>query len=98
MDDETDQRGMIDYAWDHAVISDKVYFGVKKSCNFSLPDSKLCNAALGKYFDVYNLIDMYSLYAPTCVNSSFSYSRQMNTIEGVAPKLFSKYVSCFRNN
>ncbi|XP_039119347.1 serine carboxypeptidase-like 34 [Dioscorea cayenensis subsp. rotundata] len=91
MDDETDQRGMIDYAWDHAVISDKVYFGVKKSCNFSVPDSKICNAALDKYFDVYNLIDMYSLYAPTCVNSSISYSRQMNMIEGVAPKLFSKY-------
>ncbi|KAF6166308.1 hypothetical protein GIB67_042381 [Kingdonia uniflora] len=25
LDDETDQNGMVDYAWDHAVISDRVY-------------------------------------------------------------------------
>ncbi|CAO2198950.1 unnamed protein product [Urochloa humidicola] len=24
LDDETDQTGMIDYAWDHAIISDRV--------------------------------------------------------------------------
>ncbi|KAG1355245.1 serine carboxypeptidase-like 34 [Cocos nucifera] len=35
LDDETDQMGMLDYAWDHAVISDQVYRDVQQSCNFS---------------------------------------------------------------
>ncbi|KAJ0967054.1 hypothetical protein J5N97_023971 [Dioscorea zingiberensis] len=91
MDDETDQRGMIDYAWDHAVISDKVYSDVKKTCNFSEHNSKACNAALGEYFSVYEIIDMYSLYAPVCVNSTSKYSRTRHMVEGAAPKLFSRY-------
>lgn len=92
MDDDTDQTGMIDYAWDHAVISDQVYHTVKKTCNFSKePVGNACNAALELYFAVYNIIDMYSLYSPVCVSSSSS--RQLPMIEGVAPKLFSKYVS-----
>ena len=37
LDDETDQKGMIDYAWDHAVISDGVYNNITTICNFSLP-------------------------------------------------------------
>ncbi|KAI7993658.1 Serine carboxypeptidase-like 34 [Camellia lanceoleosa] len=91
LDDETDQRGMIDYAWDHAVISDRLYADVKSKCNFS--DPKLpndCNNALNKYFDVYKIIDMYSLYSPTCVNSTSSTTRKLPMIQGIAPQLFSK--------
>ncbi|KAM7263591.1 hypothetical protein ACFE04_001274 [Oxalis oulophora] len=94
MDDETDQRGMLDYAWDHAVISDRVYKNAKRACNFS--SSKLshgCNKALEKYYDVYNIIDMYSLYTPTCTAHSnlTKSSRQRPLIQGVAPHLFSKF-------
>ncbi|WJX95465.1 hypothetical protein P8452_76783 [Trifolium repens] len=28
LDDETDQKGMIEYAWDHAVISDGLYHNI----------------------------------------------------------------------
>lgn len=96
MDDETDQTGMIDYAWDHAVISDKVYKNVKSKCNFKLQDeTEDCRDALDKYFEVYELIDMYSLYTPDCVeNSTDSYrkkGRQLPIIQGSAPHLFSKY-------
>ncbi|KAF5939517.1 hypothetical protein HYC85_023776 [Camellia sinensis] len=67
LDDETDQRGMIDYAWDHAVISDRLYADVKSKCNFSDPNlPNDCHNSLNKYFDVYKIIDMYSLYSPTC--------------------------------
>ncbi|URE40173.1 Serine carboxypeptidase [Musa troglodytarum] len=69
MDDDTDQTGMIDYAWDHAVISDRVYHDVKSNCDFSIePATQACNNALNEYFAVYHIIDMYSLYAPVCTS------------------------------
>ncbi|KAL8058433.1 hypothetical protein ABFX02_03G017400 [Erythranthe guttata] len=70
LDDETDFKGLIDYAWDHAVISDALYSQIQKTCNFSTPNfnfTKECDDALDEYFSVYYIIDMYSLYAPTCV-------------------------------
>ncbi|KAL8224274.1 hypothetical protein R6Q57_019749 [Mikania cordata] len=82
LDDATDQTGMIDYAWDHAVLSDRVYNDVKAKCNFSNPkSSNACDAALNKYFDVYKIIDMYSLYAPSCVDAK-SNSTQRALIRG----------------
>ncbi|CAL9146537.1 unnamed protein product, partial [Musa hybrid cultivar] len=90
MDDDTDQTGMIDYAWDHAVISDRVYHDVKSNCNFSIePAAEACNNALREYFAVYRIIDMYSLYAPVC--TSITSTRKSFQIEGAAPKLFSRY-------
>lgn len=97
MDDDTDQTGMIDYAWDHAVISDRVYHNIKSNCNFSIePATEACNNALREYFAVYHIIDMYSLYAPVC--TSITSTRKSFQIEGAAPKLFSRYVSCFPTN
>lgn len=96
MDDETDQKGMIDYAWDHAVISDHLYHSIKRVCNFSLEyPGDDCDDLLNQYFDVYKIVDMYSLYVPTCVNSNFSSSstRLLPTIRGVAPKSLSRIVS-----
>lgn len=90
LDDETDQQGMVDYAWDHAVISDRVYHNIKSKCNFSEDDaSNGCKQALQAYFAVYSIIDMYSLYAPKCLNSSSA--RQLPVIRGTSPKLFSKF-------
>ncbi|KAI3982886.1 hypothetical protein MKX01_010369 [Papaver californicum] len=91
LDDATDQKGMIDYAWDHAVISDRIYDDIKKTCNFSQsPVSDECDTNLNKYFDVYDLIDMYSLYAPSCINGT-STKRQLRKIDGIAPQAFAKY-------
>ncbi|WJX95466.1 hypothetical protein P8452_76783 [Trifolium repens] len=61
LDDETDQKGMIEYAWDHAVISDGLYHNITTVCNFSYPiqnQTDDCNTELNKYFDVYKLIDI----------------------------------------
>ncbi|KAK2635725.1 hypothetical protein Ddye_030517 [Dipteronia dyeriana] len=67
MDFETDQDGMIDYAWGHAVISDGVYRDIKQYCNFSRQNqTQNCFQALTKYYQLFDLIDMYSLYTPTC--------------------------------
>uniref|UniRef100_A0A0E0K2R2 carboxypeptidase D n=1 Tax=Oryza punctata TaxID=4537 RepID=A0A0E0K2R2_ORYPU len=93
MDDETDQTGMIEYAWDHAVISDRVYADVKKYCNFSMENvTDACDSALTEYFAVYRLIDMYSLYTPVCTEvSSAAFGQRLVAVHGAAPKIFSKY-------
>ncbi|XP_042490293.1 serine carboxypeptidase-like 34 [Macadamia integrifolia] len=93
LDDDTDQTGMIEYAWDHAVISDGVYDDIKQNCNFKVGRSTVkCDKALNEYFSVYDIIDMYSLYTPTCVyDTSKTTTTQRKIIHGVAPKLFSKF-------
>ncbi|CAL5360468.1 unnamed protein product [Camellia sinensis] len=91
LDDEIDQTWMISYVWDHAILSNHLYANVKCKCNFIDPNlSSDCNDALNKYFDVYKIIDMYSLYSPTCVNSTSSTTRRLPMIQGIAPQLFSK--------
>ena len=93
MDDETDQKGMIDYAWDHAVISDGVYHNITTTCDFSLSNlTKDCKVELNKYFDVYKIIDMYSLYTPRCFSNSNSSRKEAPMVKGVAPHSFSKFV------
>ncbi|GMG98902.1 hypothetical protein Nepgr_000742 [Nepenthes gracilis] len=90
MDDDTDQTGMIYYAWDHAVISDGVYSNIKTRCNFSQNSvNSACNDALSQYFAVYKIIDMYSLYTPTCVDSNNT--RLLPVVRGAAPHIFSKF-------
>ena len=100
MDDETDQTGMIEYAWDHAVISDRVYADVKAHCNFSIENATAaCNKALDEYFAVYRLIDMYSLYTPVCTGASSSSGRSKKIgVHGAAPKIFSRHVCIQTNN
>ncbi|KAF8407444.1 hypothetical protein HHK36_006577 [Tetracentron sinense] len=67
LDDDTDQRGMIDYAWGHAVISDKLYLEITSNCDFSKVDQTVkCFSALNDYYSVYDIINMYSLYSPPC--------------------------------
>ncbi|XP_072987359.1 serine carboxypeptidase-like 34 [Typha latifolia] len=98
MDDETDQIGMVDYAWDHAVISDRVYHDVKIKCNFSVePSTPACDAAMNEYFAVYDIINMYSLYTPSCVTNTSTTSRTRSYwIEGARPKHFSKFRGWFK--
>lgn len=67
LDYDTDQNGMIDYAWDHAVLSDGAYKAIKAKCNFALLNlTAECNDALSEFYQLFPLIDMYSLYTPTC--------------------------------
>ncbi|KAJ6682447.1 SERINE PROTEASE FAMILY S10 SERINE CARBOXYPEPTIDASE [Salix koriyanagi] len=98
LDDETDQKGMIEYAWDHAVISDRLYHDIKHKCNFSEKHpSHGCRNSLRQYFGVYRIIDMYSLYSPRCVSINFSNGRERPHIHGnLAPQLLSKFAGWHR--
>ncbi|KAF8407432.1 hypothetical protein HHK36_006565 [Tetracentron sinense] len=82
MDYDTDLRGMIDYAWGHAVISDTVHHAIMTNCDFSkLKQTTECLNAFNEYYAVYRIIDMYSLYSPLCPNGiPFSKSSMMPQI------------------
>ncbi|WVZ03196.1 hypothetical protein V8G54_024002 [Vigna mungo] len=70
LDDETDQKGYVDYAWNHAVISDGLYHNITTKCNFKLENKTAeCNEYLDKLSDAYDVIDMYSLYTPLCLSN-----------------------------
>ncbi|KAL9229936.1 hypothetical protein vseg_005348 [Gypsophila vaccaria] len=99
LDDETDQKGMIDYAWDHAVISDRVYFNLKRNCNFSKTNlTNACNNALTEYFNQYRLIDIYSIYSPICVENQTETRRntQPPLTDATSPRLFSRFPGWLR--
>ncbi|RWR97994.1 Peptidase S10 [Cinnamomum micranthum f. kanehirae] len=90
MDDETDLKGMIDYAWGHAVISDRLYYTIKTNCDFAKENQTMdCQRALGQYYSLYNIIDMYSLYAPRCVSGS-STVKSITNPHKEAPKFITK--------
>ncbi|OWM90667.1 serine carboxypeptidase-like 34 [Punica granatum] len=94
LDEDTDQTGMVDYAWDHAVMSDELYADLKLECDFSKRNqSTKCDMAIMQYFDIYRIIDMYSLYTPVCIsNSSTGRPRQLPFVRGAVPSILSKFV------
>ncbi|KAF8754837.1 hypothetical protein HU200_011374 [Digitaria exilis] len=71
IDSSSDDRGLADYAWDHAVISDELYNTIKTECTF--PDNgeekAPCNKAWNDFFDAIQDIDIYSLYTPACTDT-----------------------------
>ncbi|CAD6247007.1 unnamed protein product [Miscanthus lutarioriparius] len=77
IDSSSDDRGLADYAWDHAVLSDEVYGAIKKECTF--PDdgneSDKCEQAWSDFFAVMRDIDLYSLYTPACTDAMANASR-----------------------
>lgn len=67
-DDYHDNKGLLEYAWSHAVISDQTYDKAKSVCDFKLENwSQQCNEAMSTVFQAYNEIDIYNIYAPSCL-------------------------------
>ncbi|GAB4832493.1 Serine carboxypeptidase-like 40 [Ancistrocladus abbreviatus] len=82
INDETDTKGMYEYYWTHALISDQVNEAIMKDCDFS-PDAttqnNVCNqASSDAYFDT-NGLDIYNIYAPICLNPNLTATPKMPT-------------------
>ncbi|KAK7291728.1 hypothetical protein RIF29_07102 [Crotalaria pallida] len=73
-DDFYDNKGLLEYAWSHAVISDQQYDKAKQVCDFKKSEwSEECNQAMNEVFQDYREIDIYNIYAPSCrLNSTSS--------------------------
>ena len=83
LNDETDQMGMVEYAWSHAIISDQLYNTIRKECAFfkesekkegnkerEMEETKACFLAIKAFLQSYSDIDIYSIYTPVCRHSS----------------------------
>ncbi|XP_027909821.1 serine carboxypeptidase-like 34 isoform X3 [Vigna unguiculata] len=77
IDNEADQKGLVEYAWGHAVISDGLYHNITTNCNFQFENqTDECNYYSDKFFEAYDVIDLYSLYTPTCISNISSTTRK----------------------
>ncbi|KAF8405072.1 hypothetical protein HHK36_009969 [Tetracentron sinense] len=70
MNDVTDRRGIYDYVWSHALISDETHQGLIEHCGKSI--SPECDYFEEKVGLEAGNIDYYNIYIPTCLSSSNS--------------------------
>ncbi|XP_057456677.1 serine carboxypeptidase-like 35 [Lotus japonicus] len=85
----TDVYGMIDYAWSHAIISDKVYHGIERNCDFKKENlTKACDLYMRGFFGAYKAIDIFSIYSPICLDDS---KGRVSTKLVVAPHLLTQH-------
>lgn len=74
LDSYYDNVGLIEYWWDHALISDNSYRDILTACDFHKANlSATCNHLIDYAFE-HELgdIDPYSIYTPVCINSTQS--------------------------
>lgn len=91
MHDLTDINGLIDYAWSHAIISDQVYHGIVKECDFGKENqTRACDLHVARLLEDYSEIDIYSIYSPICLNK---YQRRVSAKLVVAPHFLTRHVS-----
>ncbi|KAJ0970131.1 hypothetical protein J5N97_023008 [Dioscorea zingiberensis] len=104
LNDETDQMGMVEYAWSHAIISDQLYGTILKECAFSKVaekkkrdrgrdkrETEACYPAIKAFIQSYSDIDIYSIYTPVCLNRpATSLSRPRPKLVA-APRLFRQH-------
>lgn len=83
-DNYYDNIGTVTYWWTHAMISDRTYKAILKSCNFSSSNiSRFCNRAMNYAMNQeFGDIDQYSIYTPSCVaaRSNATILRFKNTL------------------
>jgi serine carboxypeptidase-like clade II len=82
-DDYYDEKGLVEFAWSHSVISDQLYQHVKNVCNFrTIFFTGECAHAMNLVYTQYDKIDIYNVYAPKCnTDESALSSSSDSTIE-----------------
>ncbi|GAB4826905.1 Serine carboxypeptidase-like 31 [Ancistrocladus abbreviatus] len=82
--DPDDWRGLVDYAWSHAVVSDQTYKIIEETCDFNSNNTWSnvdCRQAVDEVLRQYKEIDIYSLYTPVCTSSNSSSAEDGSTAE-----------------
>ncbi|XP_020080034.1 serine carboxypeptidase-like 34 [Ananas comosus] len=97
MDDQTDQKGLAEYAWVNGIIPDWVYSDVLDYCNNfdneSDSHSVVCSLGMSEIYDCYNPINIYNIHSPVCTNnnSSTAANRRPPSKPGSNRSFFFKY-------
>ncbi|TVU37452.1 hypothetical protein EJB05_10768 [Eragrostis curvula] len=98
INDWTDTKGMYDYFWTHALISDEAADGITKHCDFKSDDSsKLCDDAVTEADDSLGDIDIYNIYAPNCQSTGLVSPPVKPSIESFDP-CTDYYVDAYLND
>ncbi|KAK1260196.1 Serine carboxypeptidase-like 31 [Acorus gramineus] len=101
--DAHDWEGLVDYAWSHAVISDRTHKIIKDNCNFSSTntwDNVKCAKAVNEVLDQYREIDIYSLYTSLCITNSTKLDDYMRKVvfksssSGMMPRIMGGFDPC----
>jgi serine carboxypeptidase-like clade 2 len=83
LDDYKNERGSLEFLWNHGVISDEVWGNISENC-FGRVEGKKCGEAMASFRTGH--IDPYNIYAPICLESpdgslhSSSYVRLHNVL------------------
>ncbi|XP_038971807.1 serine carboxypeptidase II-3-like isoform X2 [Phoenix dactylifera] len=96
---ETDGKGMFDYFWTHALISDEAIDVIHNYCNFSPNASsqpKQCLQAVDVAAESLGTINLYNIYAPLCTSPTITRSPKGYSIENFDP-CTADYVSAYLN-
>jgi serine carboxypeptidase-like clade 2 len=93
--DAEDWRGLVDYAWSHAVISDETHRIISENCDFNGNDTwsnNDCSQAVDEVLKQYKEIDIYSLYTSTCIgNSADSEGRSLQVMMNRTTNMVSNF-------
>ncbi|KAF7138715.1 hypothetical protein RHSIM_Rhsim07G0231300 [Rhododendron simsii] len=71
IDDSTTGKGIYDYYWTHALISDETHAGITRHCDFVSGNfSRTCKLYRNQAFVEHGKLDLYDIYAPLCNSSA----------------------------
>ncbi|KAI3742939.1 hypothetical protein L1987_60638 [Smallanthus sonchifolius] len=71
--DAEDWKGLIDYAWSHAIVSDETHKTIRESCDFysnNTWSNDDCSQAVDEVLRQYKEIDIYSLFTSVCIGDA----------------------------
>nr|KAJ0186981.1 hypothetical protein LSAT_V11C900500220 [Lactuca sativa] len=94
VDDETENTGLFDYFWTHAIISDEIHEGIISNCNFTEAGTitGACNHYQMQAFAAKSNINFYDIYAPLCSPSSNS-TRSISEFDPCTENYISSYLN-----
>ncbi|KAL9231252.1 hypothetical protein vseg_006503 [Gypsophila vaccaria] len=75
INDETDMKGMYEYFWTHALISDHLRNQIMRHCDFSpnaITQTTPCNSATDDVELDIQFLDIYNIYAPICLSTNLT--------------------------
>ncbi|KAM1084982.1 hypothetical protein ACFX13_010984 [Malus domestica] len=100
INEPTDNSGIFDYAWSHAIISDTLHNNLVNKCDVIHDDNQTeeCNEHIRAFLQDYSQIDIYGIYAPICLTdpspsttASPKPTRINNFMKNVAPRLLNQH-------
>ncbi|XP_062199557.1 serine carboxypeptidase 1-like [Phragmites australis] len=95
LDRYMNDKGCLEFLWNHGVISDEVWANISEHCSFDRSDGRLCDKAKSSYEAGH--IDPYNIYAPICITSPNGTSNSSSYLPGYDPCI-QDYVQVYLNN